>query len=163
MRRVALALLAACLSTVIIALLVHPMFVVSQSTDYNTRLNTIIEDVRKAELAGARPEEINGLLVQLDSVIALQDELRSTPAQEAEKRAQLTAQINSTLSTVDAQAIQLAGIASQRSQVEDMITYSSGVIGAVIGTVVYYYGILLWRKYRIKRILRVRIIPKVTA
>jgi hypothetical protein len=160
MRRLALTLLAACLSTIIIALSVHPVLVVSQSTDYNTRLNNVIQDVQKAELAGARPEEINGLIVQLNSVVALQDELQNTPAQEADKRAQLTAQINNTLSTVDAQAIQLAAIASQRSHVDHMVTYSSGVVGAVIGTVACYCGILLWQKYRVKRTFRMRIIPK---
>jgi hypothetical protein len=138
------------------------MLVASQSTDYNTQLNNVISDVQKAELAGAKPEEINGLLVQLNSVVALHDELQNLPAQETDKRAQLMAQIGSKLSTVDAQAIQLAAHASQRTQMDHVFAYSFGIIGAVMGTVVYYYGILLWRKYRIKRTFRMRIIPKVT-
>ena len=142
----------------IVALVAYPALVVSQSV--NLQLNAVIQDIRKAESAGAKPGEMRQLIDQMNSVSQLQDQIQNLSPQDIGKKAQLLGEINSTLSSIDAQAIQLETTAAQRTYMDHVIAYSSGVIGAVIGTVAYYYGVLLYRRYRIKRTFQMKIIPK---
>lgn len=158
LRKIVLGSILLFISASLVILLIQPT-VVSQPVETQSQLNTVIQDVQKAELAGAKPQEINTLLVQLNSVIALQSELNNLPPQEADKKAQLTVQVSNLLSTVDLQAIQLAATASQRTQMDHVITYLSGLVAAAIGTVAYYSSILLWRKYRVKRTFRMSMVP----
>jgi hypothetical protein len=141
-----------------LALVAYPALVVSQSV--NPQLSMVIQDIRKAESAGAERGEMQRLIDQMNSVSQLQDQMQNLSPQDVEKRAQLLGEINSTLSSIDAEANQLETIAAQRTYVGHVIAYSSGVVGAVIGTVAYYYGVLLYRRYRIKRTFQMKIIPK---
>lgn len=146
------------LLAVAITLAVYPALVASQSV--NTQLSMVIQDIRKAESAGARPSEIQRLVDRMNSVSQLQDQLQNLSPQDVEKRAQLLGEINSTLSSIDGEAIQLETAVAQRTYWGHVIAYSSGVVGAVIGTVAYYYGALLYQRYRIKRTFQMKIIPK---
>jgi len=102
------------------------------------------------------------LAARLNTIIGLQDSLQNLPPQELGERAQLSEQINNTLTTVDMEANEIATIASQRDSISHLVAYSSGVVGAAIATVVYYYGTLLRRRYRIKRTFQMKIVPKRT-
>jgi len=150
------------LSFVAIVLLSHSTSVASQSVNAQMQLSKVIQDAQAAELSGANSDEMRGLAVQLNTVLALQDELQNLPPQELGRRAQLSQQINATLTRVDMEANELATKASQRTSITHLVAYSSGVVGAVIVTVAYYYAALLQRRYRIKRTFEMKIIPKRT-
>jgi len=152
------ALLVFSLSLVAMAVLVQSASVSSQSVNSQMQLSKAIQDVQAAELSGANPDEMRELAVQLNTMIGLQDELQNLSPQELGKRAQLTEQINNTLTKVDVQANEIATRASQRTSINDLVAYSSGVVGAVIATVVYHYGTLLRRRYRVKRTFQMKII-----
>jgi len=156
------ALLIFSLSFVSIVLLMHSTLVVSQPVSSQTELSRVIEDAQAAELSGANPDEMRNLAVQLNGIIGLQDELQNMPPQELSRRAQLNEQLNNTLTSVDVQANETATRASQRTSINHLLAYSSGVVGALIATAVYHYGMLLRRKYRIKRTFQMTIVPKRT-
>jgi len=123
------------------------------------QLNIVIKDVRKAEHAGARPQELEQLVNQLNSVIELEDQLNNLTSQESFKRAQLLTEINSTLMGVDAEAIQLQTTASERTYVSHIVTYLSGVVGAIAVTIIFHFSLLMREKHRIKRALHSKIVP----
>jgi hypothetical protein len=148
------------LSFVAVVLLVHSASVTSQSVSSETQLSKVIQDMRAAELSGATPDEIRELAVQLNALIGLQDALQGTSPQDLGRRTQLSEQINNTLTRVDMQSDQLATRAAERTSVNHLVAYSAGVVGAVAATVVYHYGTLLWRRYRVKRTFQLNIIPK---
>jgi len=136
--------------------------VASQPVSFKRQLSKVIQDVQTAELSGATPAEMRDLAARLNTIIGLQDSLQNLPPQELGERAQLSEQINNTLTTVDMEANEIATIASQRDSISHLVAYSSGVVGAAIATVVYYYGTLLRRRYRIKRTFQMKIVPKRT-
>ena len=141
-----------------VSLVAYPTLVTSQSE--NTQLNTTLQDLQKAESFGAKPSEMQRLIDQMNFIANLEIQLQNLPPQDTARRAQLFDEINSTLASVDAQAIQLETIASQRTYMDHVITYSTGMIGAILGTMAYYFGLLLYMQYRIRRTLRMKIIPK---
>jgi len=153
------AILAILLSAVVTVILIHPMPVISQSVN-QSQLNKTIQDVQRAESAGADTEEMNGLIIQLNYVLELQNQLNNIPQEDVNSRTKIVGQINSTISTIDAEANQIEMVASQRTLINHLVTYSSGAIAAAIATIACHYSILLWRKYRIKRTFQMRIIPK---
>lgn len=163
MPRLPTILLALLLSGIILSLLAHPMPVASESVETQSLLNKALQDVQRAESSGASPDEIQGLLAQLNSVLQLQDDLQNVPSQDTQRRAQLLGQIEGKLNSVDQNAIQIATVASQRTSTNHLIAYSLGVVGAVLGTIAYYCVMLLYRKYRINRTFGMRIIPKTPA
>jgi len=139
-------------------LIVYPALVASQS--YSIQLNNTLQDLRGAEAAGAKPSEMEGLIDRMNSVAALETQLQNTPTEDDARRAQLLQEINSTLASVDGQATQLEMIASQRTYMDHLIAYASAGIGAIAGTVAYYYGVELYRRYRTRLAFRMIIKPK---
>ena len=148
------------LSTSVASLLVHPALVTSQLSQPEPQLNKVIQDVLKAEMAGARPEEVRSLVTQLNFVIELEERLQNLDQQDENSRTQLLGKISSTLTSVDAEANQVELTATQRTFTNDLITYSLVGAGAVGATLTYQYAISLRQKYRGKRVLRMQIIPK---
>lgn len=157
MRKITLALLFLSCMSFVLAPIAQPQLVTSQLVGSESQLNRVVQDVQKADSSGATPNEMRGLVTQLNSVIQLQNELTSLPSQDTDRRAQVLEQINRTLSSIDGEAIQIAANASERTSLNHSIAYSSAIAAAVLGTIVYYYGGLLWRKYRIKRIMEMKI------
>jgi len=151
-RTLTLALVAAAISLIVI-----PMLVSSQSE--GIALSTTLQDLQRAQAAGATQTEMQRLVDELNSIVNLQTELQSMSPSDM-RRDQLLSEINSTLTTVDAQAVQLESVAAQRTYLNHVYAYSLGVIGAIVGTVVYYYGLILYRRYRIKQTFRMKITPK---
>jgi len=144
----------------VLVLLITSPSLTSQSTESQPTLNKVIQDVQRAEAAGARPEALGKLINELNSVNALEDQLQNLSSQETDKRSQLLGEINNSLAAIDIEANQIDIAASQRTSTNHMIVYSSAVVGAALTTLVSHYLSLLWRKYRGKRALQLKIVPK---
>ena len=140
-------------------LLDHSYQVMSQ-TNSSPELNKVIQDVLKAEAAGAQPKELTRLINQLNSEIDLENQLQSLSPQEGDKRSQLQGRITNILATVDAEADQLKTTASHRTLNDHLVTYSLALVGAILVTIAFYVALSLRRKYRIRSTLRSRIVPK---
>src|SRR5208282_2038357 len=85
---------------VLVLLLLHPVPVSSQSTLQQQELSMVIEDVLKAESAGARPYEMAKLVAGLNSVLYLQNQLENLTPQDSNKQSQLLSQITTALANV---------------------------------------------------------------
>ncbi len=142
---------------VIVSIFAHSVQVTAQSN--SPQLNIVIKDIRKAEHAGARPKELEQLVNQLNSEIELENQLNNLTSQESIRRAQLLTEINNTLMVVDAEAMQLQITASQRTYVNHMVTYLSGLVGAIAVTIIFHFSLLIREKHRIKRALHSKIVP----
>jgi hypothetical protein len=143
-----------------VVLLAHTSSVVSQPTNMQPSLNTVIQDVQKAEVAGANTAEMDGLLTQLNSVVALQNQLQNLSPKDTQRQSELGGQIASELTAIDMTANQTEIAASQRTSRDHILSYTIGVIGALVATVISHYSLLLWRKYRTKRAFQMKIVPK---
>jgi hypothetical protein len=64
------------------------------------------------------------------------------------------------LDTVQSNAVQLEAVASQRTFTNNVLTYVSGGIAAVLATIAYACCVSFWRKYRVKRTFQTKVIPK---
>jgi len=156
MRKIILALMFLSCMSFILALIAQPQLVTSQLVGSESQFNRLVRDVQTADSSGATPDEMHALVTQLNTLIQLQNKLGSLPPQATDRRIQALQQINRTLNSIDGEAIQIAVNASERTSLDHLVAYSSGIVAAVLGTIVYYYGGLLWRKYRIKRIMGMR-------
>ena len=145
--------------TVIVLLSVHSTPIASQQSQ-SQPLNTVILDVRRAESAGAQPEELGRLVNQLNSVIDLEGQLQNLSPQEADKRSQILNEINNTLANVDTEANQIEITASQRTFTNHLVAYGLGGVGTLMATIASYCALSLWRKYRAKRFLDLKIVPR---
>ncbi len=125
--------------------------VTSQSTLPQSHFNLVIQDVQKAESAGANPEEMQGLVVQLNKIIELQNQ-NSTQNQQTE--------INNALTIIDGEANQIQTIASHRTSINHLTAYATGLIGAILATIVSHFALQFRRKYQIKRTFQMKLIPK---
>ncbi|HKM78907.1 MAG TPA: hypothetical protein VJZ03_07500 [Candidatus Bathyarchaeia archaeon] len=122
----------------------------SQLNGPQSQFNLVIQDVQKAESAGANSEEMQGLVVQLNRIIELQNQ-NSTQNQP---------EINGALTSIDSEANQIQTTASQRTSINHLTTYATGFIGAILATIVSHFALQFWRKYQIKRTFQMKIIPK---
>jgi hypothetical protein len=146
------------LSVFAIALIIQtPNLSRSQASGSKPQFNDVVRDLQLADSSGATINEMHRLVTQLNSVLQMQEQLNNSSPQNTAMRMQLAERINSTLASVDSQAIQFATSAKANTATNHLIGYSLAPIGATIGTALYYYSILLWRKYRTKRTLRMKI------
>jgi hypothetical protein len=114
--------------------------------------------VHRAESAGATSREISVLVASLNTALEQDREaLKLNAPNEAEQQAELLAQVDQTLKTVQNQAIDLTTLASQRTFMNKPLTYVSGAIAAFLGTVVFAFIISLRKKYRIRRTSQMRL------
>jgi len=145
------------LSVFAIAFLAQVSLSKSQTIGFNSQFNTVVRDVQLADLSGATPDQMHALVRQLNSVLQMENQLNNLPSEDTTMRIQLSDQINGTLALIDAQATQAAASASTRTSMSHLIAYSCAPIAAAFGTIVYYYVVSLWRKYRIKRLFRMKV------
>jgi len=139
---------------------ISPMQVTSQAPTSQPQLNGVIQDVLKAEKAGAQPEEMQKLADELNSLLPLEDQLQELGPQETDNRSQLLAEINSKLVSVDLQAMQIEAASSHRTMTERITAYSFAGIAALLATIASHYTLLLLRKSRTKRALQSKIVPR---
>jgi len=148
---------------VVLALVaIQPLVVTSQTTDsLQLRFGETIAMVHQAESAGATPSEIGALVALLNKALGLYWEgLKVTAPDEAQRRAELVAQVDQILMTVENRAADLTALASQRSYTNKVLTYVWGAISAVIGTILYAFATSFYQKYRIKRTFQMRVTRK---
>jgi len=153
--------LAAAAFAILLVAAPHLMTVEAQPpVELDPRVGRAFVMIRQAEAAGATQNETSSLVALLNRVLELQDSLNATPSNEKEKRAALRARVDQQLTDLETKAAQLWVVASQRTQMSNILAYVSGGIVAVLATVAYAYGLSFWRKYRVKRTFQMRISPK---
>jgi predicted PurR-regulated permease PerM len=117
--------------------------------------------LHQAESAGATPSEIGALVALLNKAIELDTEAQKLNAPgEAQRHAELVAEVDQILTTVENRAAELAVIASQRSYTNRILTYVWGAVAAILGTALYSFMVSFYRKYRIKRTFQMRVTRK---
>jgi hypothetical protein len=149
----------------LIILAIAPCFLVNMGSQASSGLqpgfNEAILDVQKAEAAGATANETGDLVRSLNRALNLSEQsLQLTGPSSAAQRTQLLGQVNQILFTVDASARRLQIAASQRATKDRIVAYAAGAAVALIATFVYALCISFSRRYRVKRTLQMRIIPK---
>lgn len=114
--------------------------------------------VQKAELAGATPQEISGLVNLLNRAVELDREANQlSAANETAKASQVTSQVNQTLITVESEAMQLTVSSTQRSSANKITLYLEGVIAALLGTFTYSVAVYLNEKRKVKQTFQMRV------
>jgi len=142
-----------------VILTVAPFVSVSSQNDVTSAMfSQALVQVQQAELAGASPQEISGLVNLLNRAAELDHEaIQSSAANETARESQLTAQVGQILNTVESEAMQLTVSSSQRSSANKIIAYLSGVLAAVLGTVAYLFAVYLNERHKVNRIFQMRV------
>lgn len=140
----------------------QPLMVKSQTAEtLQPRFGQTLALVHQAESAGATSSEIGELVALLNKALELNGEaVKLTTPEEAQKRAELLAQVDHILTTVENRAAELTSVASQRSYTNRVLSYVWGAIAAVLGTIVYAFAVSFYREYRIKRTFQMRVTRK---
>jgi len=140
----------------------QPSMVKSQTIEtLEPRFGQTLALVHQAESAGATSTEIGALVVLLNNALELYgDALKLTAPDEGQRRAELVAQVDQILMTVENRAADLTALASQRSYTNRVLTYMWGAIAAVLGTILYAFTMSFYRKYRVKRTFQMRVTRK---
>jgi N-acyl-D-aspartate/D-glutamate deacylase len=120
-----------------------------------------IAALHRAESAGATSSEIAELVALLNRALELNGEaLKMSTPDQTQKQADLLGQVNQILTTVQNRAAQLTALASHRSYTNRILTYVSGAVAAILGTIVYAFAVSFYQKYRIKRTFQMRVTRK---
>jgi hypothetical protein len=154
--------LATTAAILILAVTFLPILAISQSNGtIEPSFAGTLGAVRQAEIAGATPNEIAVLVVLLNKALELNaDALKLNATNDANKRAELISQVNQILTAVQSRAQSLTTLASQRSRMNKILTYTGGILAAFIGTVLFALIVSFYRAYRIKRTFQMRITRK---
>jgi len=125
------------------------------------RLGQTLTLVHQAESAGATSTEIGALVALLNKALELNREAaKLTAPDQVQRQAELVAQIDQILMTVENRAAVLTALASQRSYTNEVLAYVWGAIAAVLGTILYAFTMSFYQKYRIRRIFQMRVTRK---
>jgi predicted PurR-regulated permease PerM len=120
-----------------------------------------ITALHSAESAGATSNEVTELVALLNKALELNGEaLKMNTPDQAQKQADLYAQVDQILKTVQNRAAELTAVASHRSYTNRILTYVFGAVAAVLGTIVYAFTVSFYQKYRIKRTFQMRVARK---
>ena len=140
----------------------QPLAVRSQTVGtLEPHLGQTLVALHQAESAGATPSEIEALVALLNKALELDNEaLKLNAPDQAQTRADLLAQVEQILTTVQNEATELAAVASQRTYNNVVITYVGGAATAVLATLAYAFIVSFYQKYRIKRTFQMRVVPK---
>jgi hypothetical protein len=118
-----------------------------------------LASVHRAEVAGASEGDVNSLVTTLNQALILNlQALKLSSANESASKSALLAQVDQILGNVQSRADEIQASASQRTFMQKALTYTFGVIAAVILTVVIAYADRLWRVYKVRRASHMRII-----
>jgi predicted PurR-regulated permease PerM len=147
---------------IIVLVAILPLVAMSQTVEtVQPGFGPTIVAVRQAESAGATPSEIGRLVALLNKALELNGEaVKLTAPDQAPKRAEILAQVDQTLTTVENEAAELTVVASQRSYMNRVFAYAGGIVAAVIATILFAFIVSFYEKYRIKRTFQMRITRK---
>ena len=143
-----------------LALLVIASFIAVQSFVASQTVVTLqpgfeqaIIAVRSAEMAGAAPNDISGLVSLLNKALEINHEAlqSNTPA---DKRAQLLAQVNQILATVQNNAAELT---SEKTYTDRIMAYALGGVVAFLATILYGFAAVFYQRYRIGKTFDMRV------
>lgn len=128
---------------------------------FEPRFSRALAVIHQAETSGATADEVKELVALLNRALELNDEAaKLTGPTDAGRRAEVLAQLDQLLGSLETKAGQLEAVSSQRAFMNRVLAYVSGGIVAVLATLAYAYGDSFYRRYRIKRTFQMRIHPK---
>ena len=117
-----------------------------------------LSSVQRAELAGASKDDGNSLVTDLNRALILNlQALRLSASNESVNRSALLGQVDQILGNVQNRADAIRASASQGTFMQKTLTYVFAVIAAAVLTLVIAYASRLWRVYKVKRTLQMRI------
>ena len=120
-----------------------------------------IVELHRAESSETTRSEVSGLVVLLNRALELNREaLNLNTADGVRRRAELLAEVDQILTTVENQAVELTRVSSERAYTNTILRYVWGAIAAVLGTIIYAFAVSLHQKYRIKRTFQLEVRPK---
>jgi len=162
LRRIRNQLAIACALAILALVAIQPLTVTSQTiATLQPRFGQTLVVLHEAESAGATSSEIGELVALLNKALEVDSEaLKLSAPDQAQKQAQLLAQVDQILTTVQNRAAQLTAVASHRSYTNRILTYVFGVAAAIVGTILYAFTVSFYRKYRIKRTFEMRVTRK---
>ena len=147
----------------ILALLAIVSFIAVQSFAASQTIGTLqpgfgqaLADVRSAEMAGATPGDISGLLSLLNKAIELNHEALQ-PTKSPTEQAALITQVNQLLATVQSNATNLTSVYREKTYTDKIIDYSIGAALAFFATILYGFASIFYQTYRIKRTFQMRV------
>jgi hypothetical protein len=143
-----------------IILTVAPFVPVSSQNDMTSpaSFSQALVQVQKAELAGATPQEILGLVNLLNKAVELDREANQlSAANETAKASQVTSQVNQTLITVESEAMQLTVSSTRRSSANKITLYLEGALAAVLGTFTYSFAVYINVRRKVKQTFQMRV------
>ena len=147
----------------ILALLVVVSFIAVQAFAASQTVETLqpgfgqaIVAVHSAEMAGATPSDISDLVSLLNKALEMNQEAQQ-PNTPADERAQLIAQVNQTLATVQTKAADLTSIYQERTSMDRIVAYIIGAAIALLGTILYEFAVVFYQRYRVGRTFDMRV------
>jgi hypothetical protein len=141
---------------------VQPLTATSQTIEtLQPRFGQALVVLHEAESAGATSSEAAELVALLNKALELDNEaLKLSAPDQAQKQADLLAQVNQILMTVENRAAELTAVAAHRSYTNRILTYAFGAVAAVLGTILYAFAVSFYQKYRLKRTFQMRVARK---
>ena len=141
---------------------IGPLAVRSQTVGtLEPRFGQTLVELHQSETAGATSSEVAELVALLNKALELDGEaVKLNAPDQTQKRADLRAQVDQMLTTVENRAAELTVVASQRSYTNKVLTYVGGAIAAVLGTIAYAFIVAFYQKYRVKRTFQMRVTRK---
>lgn len=141
---------------------IEPFTVRSQTLGtLEPRFGQTLVKLHQSEIAGATSSEVAELVALLNKALELDGEAAKLNApDQTQKRADLRAQVDQILTTVENRTAELTVVASQRSYTNMVLTYVGGAIAAVLGTIAYAFIVAFYQKYRVKRTFQMRVTRK---
>jgi len=147
----------------ILAVIATEPFAVRSQTVWplEPRFGQTLAKLHQSETAGATSSEVAELVVLLNKALELDGEaVKLNAPDQTQKRADLRAQVDQILTTVEDRAAELTVVASQRTYTSKILTYVGGAIAAVLGTIAYAFIVAFYQKYRVKRTFQMRVTRK---
>jgi hypothetical protein len=118
----------------------------------------VIVVLHRAESSEATSSEVSELVTLLNKALELNREaLKLNAPDEVGRRAELLAQVDQILTTVENRSVELTVVSSQRAYRDKVFTYVGAAIVAVLGTIIYAFAVSLHQRYRIKRTFQMKV------
>ncbi len=144
---------------VILTLVVIEPFAAAPQTleTLQPRFGQAIVALHRAETSGASSSEVSELVALLNKALELNREaLKHNAPDEVGRRAELLAQVDQILTTVETRSV----VSSQRAYRDKVFSYIGAAIVAFLGTIIYAFAESLHQKYRIKRTYQMEVSRK---
>jgi len=112
--------------------------------------------VHDAEMAGAPAGDVSNLVSLLNKALNLNQEALQANT-TTERRSQLLAQVDQTLSAAQTTATALASSYRQETNTDRIVAYVVGASVAFLGAILYPFALPFYERYRIERTFDMRV------